>query len=241
MVYPLARRGSRNTYVADIQEELNRDLRPSPRLTVDGIFGRWTETAVRRFQRQSRLSPDGIVGPKTHGALFSGRDAQPVFHRVRFIPQPTTTTCWAASTAMMIGSTVAAVRSRTPASMLTSNGGLRNFSSTDQAVVEGNRYGRIHGLRCYAPMSWTAGLLKDTLRRSPLMFDMLWNVDDYMAGAGSPGHMVVIVGMRGEDSSSVVQVYDPWPVNRGRRSMQNYYDWMRAVPTRTYRVFERQG
>jgi len=123
--------------------------------------------------------------------------------------------------------------------MLLADGSLRNYSDTDQAVVEGNRYGRIHGLSCHAPMSWTTGLLRDTLRRSPLMFDMLWNADEYVEGAGSGGHMVVAVGMRGEGAAATITVYDPWPVNRGRRSIQNYYDWMRQVPTRTYRVFER--
>lgn len=239
MAYPLLRRGSRNTYVADVQAELNADLSPSPHLVVDGIFGSLTDTAVKRFQRENHLVVDGIVGPNTHAALFPSGEPQPIFHAVSFIPQPTRTTCWAASTAMMIGSSVAAVRARTPASMLSSNGGLSNYSDTQQGVVEGNRYGRIHGLLCYAPMSWTAGLLRDTLRRSPLMFDMLWNADDYVDGSGSPGHMVVIVGMRGEGAQATLTVYDPWPVNRGRRHMKNYYDWMREVPTRTYRVFER--
>ncbi|MEN8150175.1 MAG: peptidoglycan-binding protein [Planctomycetota bacterium] len=240
MVYPIVRRGSRNTYVADIQAELNQSIRPSPNLAVDGIFGRWTETAVRRFQRAGRLVADGIVGKKTHGALFGRGGNQPIFHRVRFISQPTQTTCWAASTAMMTSSDVPAVMTKTPADMWSVDVGLLNFSETDRAVVEGNRYGRVHGLKCYAPMSWTAELLRETLRRSPLMFDMLWNVNEYMAGAGSSGHMLVIAGMRGEGSSAILQLYDPWPVGRGRRSMKNYYEWMREVPTRTYRVFERK-
>jgi hypothetical protein len=35
---------------------------------------------------------------------------------------------------------------------------------------------------------------RPTLRRGPLMFDMLWNSSDYARGAGSPGHMIVVVG-----------------------------------------------
>lgn len=240
MTYPLLRRGARNTYVADVQAELNSDLSPSPNLVVDGIFGPRTDAGVRRFQRDRRLAADGIVGPRTHAALFPRGEPQPVFHNVSFIAQPTTTTCWAASTAMMTNSTVASVRARTPSSMLLADGSLRNYSGTDQAVVEGNRYGRIHGLSCHAPMSWTTGLLRDTLRRSPLMFDMLWNADEYVAGVGTGGHMIVVVGMRGQGAAATLTVHDPWPVNRGRRSMQNYYAWMRQVPTRTYRVFERR-
>jgi peptidoglycan hydrolase-like protein with peptidoglycan-binding domain len=38
---------------------------------VDGFFGPITEAAVRRFQRENGLVPDGIVGPKTWTALLN--------------------------------------------------------------------------------------------------------------------------------------------------------------------------
>lgn len=36
----------------------------------DGVFGKMTEAAVRRFQKQNGLEADGYVGPKTWKALF---------------------------------------------------------------------------------------------------------------------------------------------------------------------------
>src|SRR5215510_591295 len=37
---------------------------------VDGLFGRNTEAAVKRFQREQGLDDDGIVGPLTWAALL---------------------------------------------------------------------------------------------------------------------------------------------------------------------------
>lgn len=62
------RQGSRGTDVADVQNRLKElGYNPGP---VDGIFGRMTEEAVIRFQRDRGLTPDGVVGPITYNALF---------------------------------------------------------------------------------------------------------------------------------------------------------------------------
>ena len=37
---------------------------------IDGIFGRGTQAAVVRFQRDELLHPDGVVGPRTWGELL---------------------------------------------------------------------------------------------------------------------------------------------------------------------------
>ena len=55
------RRGDHGALVVTLQTAL--------RLTADGFFGPLTESAVRAFQRQRSLVPDGIVGPKTWAAL----------------------------------------------------------------------------------------------------------------------------------------------------------------------------
>jgi len=39
-------------------------------LEADGLFGRDTESAVKRFQREHGLDDDGIVGPLTWAALL---------------------------------------------------------------------------------------------------------------------------------------------------------------------------
>lgn len=63
----ILRYGSRGPQVQLLQLALARaGLRPG---NLDGIFGRRTDTALRRFQRSAGLEPDGIAGPLTHAAL----------------------------------------------------------------------------------------------------------------------------------------------------------------------------
>jgi peptidoglycan hydrolase-like protein with peptidoglycan-binding domain len=59
---PTLRRGARGDLVRDIQVKIN--VTPA-----DGIFGSHTEAAIRQFQRDKAMVPDGIVGPKTWEAL----------------------------------------------------------------------------------------------------------------------------------------------------------------------------
>lgn len=59
---PTLRRQSAGPWVKVVQSRLG--------LNEDGIFGPHTEAAVRKFQRDHELVPDGIVGPKTW-ALFA--------------------------------------------------------------------------------------------------------------------------------------------------------------------------
>ncbi|MEA2841212.1 MAG: hypothetical protein QOF41_2542 [Methylobacteriaceae bacterium] len=58
------RRGARGDDVKDLQTKLNID-------PADGIFGSHTEAAMREFQRQHGIVPDGIVGPKSWAVLDS--------------------------------------------------------------------------------------------------------------------------------------------------------------------------
>ncbi|WP_427016822.1 caspase family protein [Pseudarthrobacter sp. P1] len=63
---PTIRRGSTGEHVTYLQQRLS-DL--GYRLSIDGIFGPGTESAVRSFQRANALTADGIVGPLTWAAL----------------------------------------------------------------------------------------------------------------------------------------------------------------------------
>lgn len=237
------RRGSRGLEVAKVQVGLDIWGVPAEDLVVDGIFGPRTEEAVIAFQRKSHLRPDGVVGSDTQAALAKVAVLTSTVHRLQQLAQPTQTTCWATSTAMMISAPIAAVRARTPPDMIGDDGGLLNSSESDQGIVSGTRYGALFSLRCYAPMSWTVGSLLNRLRRGPLMFDTLWNATEYVKGHASPGHMIVAVGYitdgKPDGSGTYLLIHDPWPPLVGKKYWVEFSDWIAEVPTRTYRVFER--
>ncbi len=68
------REGSRGLEVRYIQAALERIRvreQSIPPVAVDGVFGRDTDSAVRRFQEIAGLTPDGIVGRDTWNALNS--------------------------------------------------------------------------------------------------------------------------------------------------------------------------
>lgn len=62
-------------YVRWVQQALNRIVGAG--LAVDGISGRQTRAAVRRFQRQAGLQTDGVVGARTERALVAAGAGAP--------------------------------------------------------------------------------------------------------------------------------------------------------------------
>jgi hypothetical protein len=239
----ILRQGSSGPAVKALQEKLNATLVPKPMLVPDGRYGTLTQAAVMRYQRTQWLVVDGIAGQCTQNALFGKETYPPILHTVDFICQPTDSTCWASSTAMMTHSTVPFVIAKTPADLILADGSLRNDSETDDAVTNSRRFATAHHLRAEPPMSWMVSRLRSALGYGPLMFDMLWDVGQYTAGLGSSGHMIVVVGIRGDDDESgfgtTLRIHDPWPPLKGDRYSVGYMRWMQEVPTRTYRVFHR--
>lgn len=237
--------GSRGDAVRRLQEALNRKL-PGPALRVDGDFGNGTYAAVRRFQDAAWLAVDGVAGQCTQNALFDAEAYPAVQHARPYIPQPTDTTCWAASTAMLKRSTVASVITATPASLIAADGGLRNASNLSDWRPYTEQYARAHGLRFHAPQSWTPQGFANLVRSAPVMVDTLWSASGYTTRIptgyqGSPGHMTVVVGIRGDNDGTgrgtTLMVYDPWDPQTGRRRV-SYHRWMAEVSTRTYRLFQ---
>ena len=68
------RRGMVGWDVSVVQFAHRRGLRVGG---IDGIYGRATQQAVRRFQSHASLAADGIVGPATTRALTGGRAKHP--------------------------------------------------------------------------------------------------------------------------------------------------------------------
>jgi len=75
-------KGHQGDDVRRLQYLLNRKLSPSPRLTVDGIFGNKTAAAVRRFQKLKELEVDGVAGKNTWRAL--GVSWTPIPHTPKY-------------------------------------------------------------------------------------------------------------------------------------------------------------
>src|SRR5690349_12841998 len=48
-----------------IRGEMVRKLQTGLGISADGIFGQGTEAAVKRFQSENGLEPDGMAGPQT--------------------------------------------------------------------------------------------------------------------------------------------------------------------------------
>lgn len=80
-VYPTLRKGDKGADVANVQRLLMQAGYALPKYGADGDFGDECLTAVKAFQRDNKLTVDGIVGAKTWAALL----AVPIEKRYRII------------------------------------------------------------------------------------------------------------------------------------------------------------
>ncbi len=239
---PTLRIGSQNPEVKQLQQTLNSSLKLTPPLRVDGIFGPRTDAAVRRFQDQNWLQVDGIVGPCTQSALY-GKDRYVILKSVNLIPQPTPTTCWAASTGMLLGRSAPVTLA--PPGVNTVNG-LPNDSDLDSPVTT-SAFASFYGLRMLPGQSWTPDGLAGVMRgHAPIMVDTLWDTAGYTTRqgsgwVGSSGHMRIFAGIRGDGTAdgTTIRVYDPWPPGKGAIYSVSYGSMIAQVPTTTYQIYYR--
>lgn len=73
---PTLRKGDKGSYVTLAQTELVNKGYDLGSCGVDGDFGRATEAAVKKFQTDSGLKADGIIGPATWAALDKSEPAE---------------------------------------------------------------------------------------------------------------------------------------------------------------------
>ncbi|WP_164546783.1 MULTISPECIES: papain-like cysteine protease family protein [unclassified Variovorax] len=235
--------GSRGADVRRLQEALNRKLRPGPELALDGDYGPVTRMAVRRLQVAHWLAEDGEAGLCTQNVVFDNECHAPILHPVALIPQPTPGQCWAACTAMITRSNVQAVVARTPPGLIADDGGLCTFEDADEAMTADALFAAAHGLTVRPPASWSVGQLRAALHDGPLMLDLPWGAKGYAAGVGRPGHMVLVVGIRGDDDpggrGTTLRIFDPWPPGKGARCSVNLHKWLQLVDPGACRVFLR--
>ena len=243
MAFTVLKLGSHGSDVTALQNKLNTALTPSPHLPPDGSFGAATRNAILRFQQVNWLVEDGEAGPCTWNALMDAEDYTPILHSVPFIPQRTPTGCWVAATAMVTRSDISTVVWRTPDDLMTEDGGLKNFSESEDAITGPARFAKANFMMVVPPTSWMPSALKSMLSKGPLAFDMLWNATEYAKGNASPGHMIAVVGIRGDNDQSgkgtTLRIYDPWPPNKGKRYSVGYFKWIQEVPTRTYHIYQK--
>lgn len=232
--------GSKGKSVTDLQNMLNNKVVPSPRLKADGDFGNKTHRAVVSFQNANWLTPDGVVGKCTWNAL-TGNEKYNVLHRVNLVSQPTNDTCWAASTAMLLGLPTAIKLPPALAHLAPPGTGLLNDSAM-QNPTHMQEFCNYYRLTLNYPQSYTADGLYDLIKRKPVMANILWDTSNYVSGAGSSGHMIVIAGIRGngEEDGTTLRIYDPWPPTTGKVSSEIYSKLVKTTPTFTYHLYQKK-
>ena len=144
---------------------------------------------------------------------------------------------------MLTGSTVRQVITRTPAHLIAkgelakSINAENGLAQTEDPLKDRMEFSRAHGLRFSMPRSWLAEALYKQLAEGPLMLSALFNLENWIAGKMSPGHMFIIDGMSESLEGPRLHVLDPAPVKKGMRLKITFDKMMAAFPGSTYGVY----
>lgn len=234
MARPVLKQGSKGPDVVELQKLLNTKLTPSPALVPDGNFGPLTKAAVKAYQTTNWLVIDGIVGVCTWNALL-GLELFNVEHPTSLIAQPTDTTCWKASTAMLLAKPIFMI-SNGPAA-LCADGSIDNSTSNMEI------YAKHHNLKFNYPMSWLPTALAERMKqRGRLMFHIIWNVHEWNPALPESGHLIVLVRMRGDGTAEGTSMtfLDPWAPNVGEVARMTYKTMLQRMPGATASVLHKK-
>ena len=186
------KKGSKGKEVKELQTSLNDNLKPKPKLKVDGRLGPITEQAVKDFQTKNKLKVTGIVDQKTMEKLTAGGGASEkpkkvsISYNVPRYAQPTGMSCWATAIAMMLSWKKS--MSFNPQTIADELGYTTQFKSSGLHPEDTKAF-KHWGLKWDAPMCYSVQGFADLLNG----YGPVW-----LAGNARAPHVRVVVGMNGD-------------------------------------------
>ena len=201
--------GSTGPAVGLLRRLLNQNVVPRPNLPEVNVFGAHyngamaridfgphMDAAVKKFQTSKRIPANGVVDAATWKALGLTID---IDKNVKPASQPTNDTCYAAAATMVLGSegSKSFTPGATPAGQASDDFWARSFASQFGWSLE---YGM-------TPMPVA---LANYLQRGRSGWQEIYHFR-------RPGTMLLIGSIwgTGDSDSTMLLVYDPWPVNTG--------------------------
>lgn len=194
--------GVRGPDVERLQSKLNEEL--GIKLPVNGYFGPDTTEAVKKFQDQNRLTPDGAVGPLTYCTLMETNYRFMLRHPPKI--KQTLDTCWAASLQSALESTWNDRPRHTVDDLLRKYKSLLEPGKTSISKPGFRRV--ISDFR--AAHRWL--MLPRELRLEPVVRELEKNQRQLLLGfspTGSIGHVVLIFGWRMIAGDAFLLTMDP--------------------------------
>ena len=212
---------------------------------IDGKFGPHTKNSVMTYQKDFGLSVDGIVGPQTWGSLCeqvsllpttfpSKSDASSttdssqcdpntscpkinvIYNDVELVPQSTSDSCWAATTATIVGfdEKVCIADSEIAKAL--------NYWKEYQQGLPASKAESVFakwGLVPEPPQSYTVDGFASLLST----YGPLW-----IATAEPSGHVRVVTGIMGDGTpeGTILYISDPWPPGVGSSYTETYQEFV---------------